>query len=76
MNDASSHDLAEPEAGPVLAITIGANGRIYCHDIDADLLPVLESICPGDPSLVERRAAARAAGAEVPAEVPSEVPRS
>lgn len=37
-----------------LSITLGVDGRLYCHDIVRELLPVLASLCGPDAKLVER----------------------
>lgn len=39
------------------AITIGIDGRLYCHDLTPGLVKVLLEICPGDRELLARRAA-------------------
>ncbi len=49
---------ARPEP-PLVSLTIGIDGRLYCHDIAPEMLSILEELCPGDPQLIERRAAAR-----------------
>jgi hypothetical protein len=41
-------------------IRIGADGRVFLHDITADLLPVLVALNPLDPAL-KRRAESAAA---------------
>lgn len=38
-----------------VAITIGADGRLYCHDLTPDLLDLLGEICPNDRELIARR---------------------
>lgn len=43
-----------------LTIRIGRDGRVYFHDITADLLPVALALCPDDPVLQHRAAAAQA----------------
>ncbi len=35
-------------------VTIGRDGRIYCHDLSASLLPILHALAPGDPVLAAR----------------------
>lgn len=37
-----------------VVVTIGSNGRIYCHDLTPELLPVLHALCPDDPELIQR----------------------
>jgi len=37
-----------------VAITIGVDGRLYCHDMAADLLPILNTLCPADQELKAR----------------------
>ncbi|MBL9119855.1 MAG: hypothetical protein JNL80_08075 [Phycisphaerae bacterium] len=41
-------------------IRIMRDGRISFHDIPLDMLPVLRTLCPDDPLLAQREAAASA----------------
>ncbi|MFH1746683.1 MAG: radical SAM protein [Planctomycetota bacterium] len=47
-----------PDGTTVADITIGADGRLYCHDLTHRLVPVLAALCPDNPLLAERAAAA------------------
>lgn len=53
-------DRSAPVAGGTGAevgtarVTIGRDGRIYCHDLSASLLPILHALAPGDPVLAAR----------------------
>jgi hypothetical protein len=38
------------------AITIGIDGRLYCHDLTPDLVAVLLELCPTDQVLMARAA--------------------
>ncbi len=38
----------------VVSITVGVDGRLYCHDIPPDLVVVLEAVCGDDDQLVVR----------------------
>jgi len=38
----------------VSSITLGIDGRLYCHDLTPDLASVLKVICPQDPELSAR----------------------
>ncbi len=42
-----------------VTIRIDPDGRVYFHDITADLLPVLAALAPRDPGVRRRIAAAR-----------------
>ncbi len=42
-----------------VTIRIGPDGRLYWNDLTIDLLPVARALCPGDPDLEARAAAAR-----------------
>ncbi len=44
--------------GLVISITVGVDGRIYCHDLPPELLPVLTEWCAPDPELDLRQEAA------------------
>ena len=44
-------------AAATVSITLGADGRLYCHDITPDLLPVLSALCGVDAELARRQAA-------------------
>ncbi|HYE62365.1 MAG TPA: hypothetical protein VD997_10235 [Phycisphaerales bacterium] len=50
----------EAGAGLTLSIRIGADGRLYFHDLTADLLPVAAALCPTDAELTRRLHAAEA----------------
>jgi hypothetical protein len=43
---------------PVVSITLGVDGRIYCHDLTPGLLDVLAELCAADPELQARQAVA------------------
>jgi hypothetical protein len=45
------------------AITLGVDGRIYCHDLTPELVDVLASLCREEPALAIRQRAAREADA-------------
>ncbi|GMU84076.1 MAG: hypothetical protein AMXMBFR47_39460 [Planctomycetota bacterium] len=45
-----------PEPG-FAAITLGVDGRIYCHDLTPELVDVLTALCPDEPALSQRRTA-------------------
>lgn len=45
-----------------VVIRIGVDGRVYLHDITADLMPVLLTLSPHDPGLRRRAEAAAAFG--------------
>ncbi len=52
---------AETAAAETTAsLTIGVDGRIYCHDLTPELLEVVAELCRPDPQLEVRQAAARA----------------
>lgn len=44
---------------PVLSVTIGTDGRLYCHDVTPQLLPMLVALC-GSGEELERRCQAAA----------------
>ncbi len=52
--------MATPEQNhqPVVSITLGVDGRIYCHDLTPELLDVLAELCAADPELRVRQAIA------------------
>ncbi len=45
-----------------VVIRIGPDGRVYLHDITADLIPVVLALSPDDPDLRRRAEAASAFG--------------
>jgi hypothetical protein len=51
--------LARRDSGSDLVVTIrvGADGKVYFHDIPPAMLPVALALAPGDASLVSRAAA-------------------
>ncbi len=49
----------QPRRATEIAITVGVDGRIYCHDLPPGLLPVLMELCPGDAALRARQALLR-----------------
>lgn len=55
---------ASDEDGSDLVITIrlAPDGRVYFHDITADILPVAHALAPTDATLASRRAALDAFG--------------
>lgn len=60
-------DCALDQTNPTeVAITIGVDGRLYCHDMATDLLPILDSLCPSDPELQARRKASHISCQEQP----------
>lgn len=60
--DLGGHDPLRDEAGAglPLVIRIAADGRVFVHDITADIAPVLLALAPGDTVLAARLEAARA----------------
>lgn len=57
----AGHDRTEDaEAGAaargagLASLTIGPDGRIYCHDLTPELATVLSQLCPGDAELLAR----------------------
>lgn len=53
--DIQTREYDKPEAGgAVVSITVGVDGRLYCHDIAPELLAVLAAICGDDAELVVR----------------------
>ena len=54
--------MATPEqtSPPVVSITLGVDGRIYCHDLPPELLDVLAELCAADPELRVRQQIAAA----------------
>lgn len=38
----------------VVRITIGSDGRVYCHDVPLELFPILRGLCPDDPEIARR----------------------
>lgn len=40
--------------GAVVSITVGVDGRLYCHDIVPELVEVLSAVCEGDAQLGRR----------------------
>ena len=55
----------------VAAITLGVDGRIYCHDLTPELVDMLSNLCCAENALVVRMGAAREIRAVQPAEVAS-----
>jgi hypothetical protein len=53
-------DARAPGTGTVASVTIGSDGRLYCHDLTPELLAVLAELCRPDAQLAVRQAAARA----------------
>lgn len=41
----------------VISITLGVDGRLYCHDITPELLPVLSALCGVNAELARRESA-------------------
>jgi hypothetical protein len=54
-----SNTPAAHAAKPVVSITLGVDGRIYCHDLTPELLGVLAELCAVNPELGARQAAAQ-----------------
>lgn len=54
----SSANASLVTTSPTVSITLGADGRVYCHDITPELLPVLSALCGVDAELARRQAAA------------------
>ncbi|HWL94564.1 MAG TPA: hypothetical protein VNT79_13660 [Phycisphaerae bacterium] len=48
------HEQINPNSSFEVSITIGVDGRIYCHDITPELFPVLAAVCGNDSELVTR----------------------
>ena len=38
----------------VVSVTLGVDGRLYCHDLTPELARVLAALCPNDPELAAR----------------------
>ena len=55
MSNANAPVVTTP---PIVSITLGADGRVYCHDITPELLPVLSALCGVDAELSRRQQAA------------------
>jgi hypothetical protein len=54
-------DGTDPEGRELdVVIRIAPDGRVFLHDITADLIPVALALNPGDPALVRRAEAAKA----------------
>jgi len=47
----------QPRDALVITVTVGVDGRIYCHDLARELVPVLAAVCPDDRELMVRAAA-------------------
>ena len=43
-----------PGAQATASITIGVDGRLYCHDLTPELAAILTGLCPNDPDLAAR----------------------
>lgn len=43
-----------PNDRPVIRITLGSDGRIYCHDVPVELLEPLLEMCPCDEEVFRR----------------------
>lgn len=54
----SSANASPETTPPIVSITLGADGRVYCHDITPDLLPVLSALCGVNAELARRQEAA------------------
>ena len=38
-----------------VTVTIGADGRMYFHDLTPEMVPIAAAICPGDAELTARQ---------------------
>ena len=47
-------DAAAGQHTGVASVTLGADGRIYCHDLTPELAAVLAGVCPGATELLAR----------------------
>jgi hypothetical protein len=47
-------DCANEPGRAVVSITVGVDGRLYCHDISPGLVEVLAAVCGDDHQLVIR----------------------
>ena len=54
MDDAEAQKLKSTE-GLDVTITIGADGRMYFHDLTPDMVPIAAAICPDDSELIARQ---------------------
>lgn len=53
--DALMLEINEPESSDALvSITVGVDGRLYCHDITPELVEVLTAVCGDALQLVVR----------------------
>jgi putative pyruvate formate lyase activating enzyme len=51
MPGAQAYTASPDDSATEVSLTIGSDGRIYCHDLSGNLLPVLEAMCAIDPEL-------------------------
>ncbi|MGB9626369.1 MAG: hypothetical protein ACPMAQ_16065 [Phycisphaerae bacterium] len=49
----------EPPLSPEVEVSIGPDGRLYFHDLDADLIEVALAVNPDDRAMRRRRALCR-----------------
>jgi putative pyruvate formate lyase activating enzyme len=54
-------DAPQARATGVASVTLGADGRIYCHDLTPELASVLAGVCPNAAELLARAGRAEAA---------------
>lgn len=52
----NSHSCDSPDdlAPEALEITIGPDGRLFFHDLTAEILPAACALCPQDPEISQR----------------------
>ncbi len=56
--EAKETSKQSPEAArPVVALTIGVDGRIYCHDLTPDLVHLVSAWCTPEGTWAQREAA-------------------
>ena len=58
MAEETSEPVAAAAADSGASITIGSDGRLYCHDLTPDLLSILATLCASNTELQARQAAA------------------
>lgn len=66
MTEPRSEKTPEASAAPTILLTLGCDGRLYCHDLPVELLPVLAELCGAEPQLLARDSAGRALGEDTP----------
>lgn len=46
--------VSDQHPSAIIRITLGSDGRVYCHDVPLELFPILRSLCPDDPEIARR----------------------